>query len=460
MRIARKSKLILLAALFCGFAVPRVIQGQVKPAEPAKKPPAGPAAPQSTHYPILLLAFGNNPDWSLRIGLKGPERLDRPNYPPIPLEPAAVAQEPAADSWTYQAKDFATGAAVSVHLTREVCTDVVSDPTAAPGPSTGKYTFRVSVDHAQLGLMKGCARIAAELFPKINNQLDPEEDTDKKKPPPPTITKFKPPVAVAYLNPAGNVVLSRGGVKRIVAPAGSELCVSHDGKKLLFTRSDSKTAPDRTIVLYDADSGKSLDLVRGPVRQAFWSPDDSRIAFLKAQDQAWQVWSFPAGTPETAAVFSPQNVSSLHGWLDTHTVLASDMQNAYWLSEDKPQQNVPLLEIYGSTFQVLGSDTIRVHPLNPDLLLVSAGYASAPAGSPKDATGLAASFFLFELRSRRRTVLCPGDQWGRSAEWSRDGLQVFYTRMVPATLGATFRIFWDGTSVLRYLSGTSLVVGQ
>ena len=460
MRIARKSKLILLAALLCAFAAPRVTHGQAKPAEPAKKLPAGPAAPQSTHYPILLLAFGNNPDWSLRIGLKGPERLDRPNYPPIPLEPAAVVHEAAADSWNYQAKDSQTGAAVSVHLTRELCTDVVSDPTAAPGPSTGKYTFRVSVDHTQLGLVKGCARIAAELFPKINNQLDPEEDTDKKKLPPPTITKFKPPVAIAYLNPAGGVMLSRGGVKKVIAPTGSELCLSHDGKKLLYTRSDSKTAADRTIVLYDADSGKSLDLVRGPVRQAFWSPDDSRIAFLKAQDQAWQVWSFPAGKPETAAVFSPQNVSSLHGWLDTHTVLASDMQNAYWLSEDKPQQNVPLLEIYGSTFQVMSSDTIRVHPLNPDLLLVSAGYASAPAGSPKDATGLAASFFLFELHSRRRTVLCPGDQWGRSAEWSRDGLQVFYTRMVPATPGGTFRIFWDGTSVLRYLSGTSLVVGQ
>ena len=460
MRIARKSKLILLAALLCAFPSPRETHGQAKPAEPAKKPPAGPAAPQSTHYPILLLAFGNNPDWSLRIGMKGPERLDRPNYPPIPLEPAAVVHEAAADAWNYQAKDSQTGAAVSVHLTREVCTDVVSDPTAAPGPSIGKYTFRVSVDHTQLGLMKGCARIAAELFPKINNQLDPEEDTDKKKPPPPTITKFKPPVAIAYLNPAGGVMLSRGGAKKVVAQTGSELCLSHDGKKLLYTRSDSKTAADRTIVLYDADSGKSLDLVRGPVRQAFWSPDDSRIAFLKAQDQAWQVWSFPVGTPETAAVFSPQNVSSLHGWLDTHTVLASDMQNAYWLSEDKAQQNVPLLEIYGSTFQVLSSDTIRAHPLNPDLLLVSASYVSAPAGSPKDATGLAAVFFLFELHSRRRTVLCPGDQWGRSAEWSLDGLQVFYTRMIPATSGATFRIFWDGTSVVRYLSGTSLTVGQ
>src|SRR5882762_132162 len=222
MRIAKKAKLILPASLLSVFALPGVTHGQAKPAQPAKKQPAGPPAPQSTHYPILLLAFGNNPDWSVRIGLKGPERLDRPNYPPIPLEPATVAQEAAADSWTYQAKDSATGAAVSVHLTREVCTEAVSDPAAAPGPSTGKYTFRVSVDHTQLGSMKGCARIAAELFPKINNQLDSEDEADKNKPPPPTITKFQRPVAIAYLNPAGSVVLSRGGVKKIVAAAGSE----------------------------------------------------------------------------------------------------------------------------------------------------------------------------------------------------------------------------------------------
>jgi len=55
--------------------------------------------------------------------------------------------------------------------------------------------------------------------------------------------------------------------------------LSHDGKKLLYTRSDSKSSPDRTIVLYDFDSGKSLDLVQGLVRQAFWSPDDGRVAF-------------------------------------------------------------------------------------------------------------------------------------------------------------------------------------
>jgi uncharacterized membrane protein len=454
-----RKHLTLAVAILCFVATPRPSHGQAQPSQPAKKLPAGPPAPQSTHYPILLLAFGDDPSWSLRIGLKGPERLDRPGYPPIPLDAAEVTHEAAADSWTYHAKDAATGAAVAVHLTREPCAEAVTDPTAAPRPSTGKYTFRASVDHAQLGSMKGCARIAAELFPKINNQPDDADDALKNKPPAPTITNFKPPATVAYLNAAGSVLVSRGAVKKIAASAGTELALSHDGKKLLFTRSDSKNGLDRTIVLYDSDTGKSQDLVRGLVRQAFWSPDDSRIAFLRAQDHSWQVWSFPASTPETAALFSPQSVNSLHGWTDGHTVLASDMQNAYWLSEDKPPQTVELKDIYGPAFRITSSDTIRVHPLNPDLLLISADYASAPPAAAKGTMGLTAGFFLYELHSKRRTVLSPPDQWGRAAEWSGDGLQVFYTRLVSGT-PSTFRIFWDGTGVQKYSSGTWLVVGR
>ena len=460
MRLALRTICMLTVAAFCSFGAADSALGQAPPAQTTKKPPSSPAAPQSTHYPILILAFGNDPNWSLRIGLKGPERLDRPGYPPIALDPTEVTHEAAVDSWTYHAKDSATGALVAVHLSREACADAATDPTGSPAPSTAKYAFRASVDHAQLSFMKGCARIAAELFPKINNQPDEEDDADKKKPPAPTITNFKNPVAVAYLNSAGSVVFSRGATKRIVAQSGTEPALSHNGKKLLYTRSDSKTVPDRTIALYDFDSGKSQELVHGLVRQAFWSPDDTHVAFLKAQDQAWQVWAFPAGMPETAAVFSPKAVTSLHGWVDDHTVLASDMENVYWLTVDMPQQIVALKDMYGPGFQIMSSDTIRVHPLNPDLLLVSADYATAPVGAPKDAMGLSAGFFLYEVRSKRRTTLSPPDQWGRAAEWSRDGLQVFYTRVVAGSPAATFRIFWDGTDVQRHVGGTGFVVGQ
>jgi len=387
------------------------------------------------------------------------------------LDPAEVTHEASADSWTYHAKDSATGAVVAVHLSRESCAPAVAastsppvstTPASSPSPPSpaAKYSFAASVDHAQLGTLQGCARIAAELFPKINNQPDDEDDADKIKPPAPTITNFKPPAAVAYLNSAGNIVLSRAGVKKITAQAGTELALSHDGKKLLYTRFDSKTGPERTIVLYDFDSGKSQDLVHGLVRQAFWSSDDSRIVFLKAQDHDWQIWSFPAATPDAATSFSSQAVSSLHGWLDAHTLLASDMQNAYWISEEKPLQTVSLKELYGDAFQIMSSDTIRINPANPDLLLVSADYTTVPPGAPRDAMGLAAGFFLYEVRSKRRVPLCLPDQWGRAAEWSRDGLQVFYTRLVPPNVTSTFRIFWDGTGMQKYAAGVSLVVGQ
>src|SRR6266852_1225761 len=121
------SKCVLHAASLLLAGLPALSFGQTPP--PAKKLPAGPPAPQSTHYPILILAFGNNPNWSLRIGQKGPERLDRPGYPPIPLEPAEVTHEGAADSWTYHAKDSGTGAAASA---RSCVAAVVADPAGFP----------------------------------------------------------------------------------------------------------------------------------------------------------------------------------------------------------------------------------------------------------------------------------------------------------------------------------------
>jgi hypothetical protein len=164
--------LLGVSAVLCSEAsCPSCAQQPAKPEAQStaqtKKPATGPAAPQSTHYPILLLVEGNDQSWNLRIGLRGPERLDRTGYPPIPLEPAEVVREGTTDSWIYHAKDAQTGAVVSVHLTREPCAD-----------STGtKFAFTASLEHAQIGSALGCARIATELFPKINNQ--PTEDEDE-----------------------------------------------------------------------------------------------------------------------------------------------------------------------------------------------------------------------------------------------------------------------------------------
>jgi hypothetical protein len=396
--------------------------------------------------------------------MKGPERLDRVGYPPIILDAGEITADEAGKSWTYNAKDDTTGATVAVKLFREPCSDTISDT---------KYTFRVEVDHAQIGLLKGCGQSTPDKFPEFlkKNQPDaPDDVTDKspkdkekeaKKAILDPITNFHSPVATAYLDSGGRLILSRGEVKKTVAPAAMEPALSHDGKMLLYTRSNSATGPERSIVLYEADTGRSREVAGNNVRQGFWSPDDTKIAYLKFDGKIWQVWTAPLSAPDKATLLSATNVDALHGWINPTTVLGSDMENLYWISEDKPSQTVPLKEIYGDSFQIMSSDSIRANPTNPDLLLVSAYYSNAPAGAPTDQVGLNETFFLYELRSHRRTILGPPDMFTRNAEWSRDGLQIFFTRGVPgkSTL-VTDRMLWDGTGERRYASGSTLVVGK
>lgn len=479
--MSKRSLLLVCWFLLFAAATPGLVLGQTaaKPTQKtasqaqSSKTPAAPPSPQSTHYPILLLGHGADPlPWSVLIGQKGPERFDRLNYPPMALEAVNVAGEGAADTWAYHAKDSATGADVTIHLTREACIDAPgstaldlaskpqaasSKPASAASAPPPKNSFHMVLEHAQAGTFRGCARIAAELFPKIVNQsADDDDDADKKKRPAATVTNFKTPTAVAYLNPAGKIVVSRGTAKKIVPATGTELSLSHDGKKLLFTRNDAKMGSERTIVLYEFDSGRSKDLVHGTVREAFWSPDDSRVAYLQSQDQKWRILSFAPSAPETATPLQTGSVDSLDGWLDGHTLLAADAQNLYRVGDDRPQQSAPLREIYGTAFRVSDSDTIRVNPVNADLLLVSAKYVVPPANAPADASGV----FLYEIKSKRRVTLNPPEQWAAHGEWSRDGIQIFYTRRMSATSSLTYRVFWDGSGVRKYLDGTELVVGQ
>ncbi len=438
----------------------------------AKKPATGPAAPQSTHYPILLLVQGPTQEdgqtWSLRIGLRGPERLDRTNYPPIPLEPAEVVREGTTDSWIYHAKDSQTGAAVLVHITRESCTDTAS---------TTKFAFTASVQHAQIGSAQGCARVATELFPKINNQPTDDDDDAKDKPPPPTITHFKPPVYVAYTNPAGKLTVKRGTIARVVpGKGGYQPALSRDGKRLLYTtdeKGDGKGG-DRALSLYDWTTGKSTELLGGSVQQASWSPDDTRIAFLKFDGTKWQAWTMPADAPERAALVYPGEAVSLHGWVDAQTILLGDLQTLFWIGEDGTlKQSLASADLYGKgQYSLSSANTVRVHPLNPDLLLVSAEVLPAPptasktATSSKEATKDAGAqpgqvFFLYEVESKRRVILSPPNLTCSLAEWSRDGLQIYFTCREPSgNVMTIYKMFWDGTSQVKVQDGYGLVIGQ
>lgn len=440
------------AVLFLGASRPSLCQTPPQTRKSATPPTtAAPAAPQSAHYPILLLVFGNKPSWSLRIGQKGPERLDRAGYPPIPLDPAEVTSERTTDTWTYHAKDSATGADVAVHLTRESCSDTMS---------AAKYTFRAVVNHAQIGTLNGCARMATELFPKITNQAASDDDDAKTKPAPTTITNFKPPITVAYINAAGGVVLKRGAVTRVVAKQGSQLAVAHDGKRLLYTGEDKGV--NRAIVLYDSSTAKSSDLFQGSVQQASWSPDDTRFAFMKFVDGKWQLWISPADAPMQAALVYPGDISVIDGWVDSHTILVDDLNQLIWIGDDgKILQAIPEKDILGNAYSFSSANKFRLHPLNPDLLLVSAEWTNPPSGVPVDPhMGGGFGFFLFEIRAKRRVVLSPLNMFSQDAEWSRDGLQIFFTGSDSSRRYSTYRMFWDGTGLLKYSSGTNLVVGH
>jgi hypothetical protein len=170
--------------------------------------------------------------------MKGAERLERAGYPPITLEPVEISADESGTAWNYRAKDMGTGADVTVRLSREACTG---------GTAEAKYSFRAVVTHAQIGVLNGCAKIAAEEFPEFKQKNLDDDDPEKKKVVPPAISGFKPPVAMAFIDATGKVVLVHGGVTKIVAPAGYQLSLSHDGKRLLFTHDEQRGSDDHDV---------------------------------------------------------------------------------------------------------------------------------------------------------------------------------------------------------------------
>jgi len=462
-------RIFLLASAFALFHL-TAPNGALHAQAPAQQPPAktppktpdtvpAPAAPVSKHYPILVIAHGNEPVWSLRLGMKGPERLDRANYPPIVLDPGETSADDPGKAWTYHAKDEATGADVSVKLFREACSDAVAEI---------KYTFRVVVEHAQIGTLNGCGQSMPELFPEFRkkNQLNPDDnpdtndkDKDKKTVLEP-ITNFKMPVAVAYLSPARKVMFKRGTVVRQVAAEGYQLAVSHDGNKLLYTRDEPSGG--RVIVLYDSATAKSTELLRGSVQQAVWSPDDTRFAFLKFVEGQWRLWTAPLSSPDAATAFFPGEIMSIDGWVDAHTILVDDLQKFSWVSEDGTvQRALSEKEIFGDAFGFSSANTVRIHPLNADLLLVSAEWLKVPPGTPiVKEMGNGQGFFLYEIASKRRVILSPLDMFAQDAEWTRDGLQIFFTGTDASRNSAVYRMFWDGSGLQKFTAGTNLVIGK
>ena len=105
--------------------------------------------------------------------------------------------------------------------------------------------------------------------------------------------------------------------------------------------------------------------------------------------------------------------------------------------------------------------TIRLHPANSDLLLISTLLAHPPPDVPVDPKEhLASGMFLYEIRSKRRVASSVAGLSAKHGEWSRDGLQIYFSGFSITQKPATYRIFWDGTELKSYRPGTDLAIGQ
>jgi Tol biopolymer transport system component len=98
--------------------------------------------------------------------------------------------------------------------------------------------------------------------------------------------------------------------------------------------------------------------------------------------------------------------------------------------------------------------------MNADLLVVSAMTQTVRPGMAKDPeTKMGSAIFLYEIKSKRQVVLTPPNVFAQDAEWSRDGLQIFFTDSAAGKASSIWRIFWDGSSLKRLRTGSSLVPG-
>jgi Tol biopolymer transport system component len=250
-----------------------------------------------------------------------------------------------------------------------------------------------------------------------------------------------------------------GAPARLVAKKGYELSLSPDGKRLLYTVDAEGTK--RVLMLYEADNGKSRETVSGVVREQRWSPDGSKISFLKIVGDAWQIWVMPAADPSKAKAVSTRNVDTQAGWTpDGKTIVATDVERLYWFALDgRVTKWIPLETIYGKEFQVMGGDGHRFKPGNPDLLLVSADYLDAPKGSPVDGMDLNSTLFVYDFKTGKRTVLLTTKLWGRGGEWSPAGDWIYFER-IENQRRDIWRIHPDGAGLEKVLAGTDIVIAQ
>jgi len=228
---------------------------------------------------------------------------------------------------------------------------------------------------------------------------------------------------LAYVDSRDRLVYQPEGGKPVVVDRnGYEPSLRRDGKQLLYTRQESATSPKRTLVLYDVASGRSRDLISGFVSGPVWSPDGRRMAFTRLEAKVWQVWVMDLAEPAKASRVSEEEMDGVAGWSpESDTIICYNQTNVYWIGLDgKTRRKVPTSVFYRQDLEWMSSNKIRIHPKNPNLLAVSAGYSETQEGAPADETGMTFTVALFDINSSKRDLVLTKKVWGDEAEWSPD----------------------------------------
>jgi Tol biopolymer transport system component len=253
---------------------------------------------------------------------------------------------------------------------------------------------------------------------------------------------------LAYVDARGHLVYQAAGARpRVVDHHGYEPSLRADGKRLAYTRQITDDGRPNTLMVFDAETGTSRELVTGYVGTPMWSPDGILLAYQTHEEKS-HVWIMDPARPKEAKQLSSQEMITLASWTPSgDAVVAYDMNTIYWIGLDGAvRKTLAGSDVYGKDLEWMSSNQIRVHPRNADLLLVSA-YTERKELVPV--------IVIYDLKSGKRTSVLASTNWGQDAHWSPDGAWLYFAHGEGRTRRGIWRVHADGSGLERVTDGVS-----
>ena len=271
------------------------------------------------------------------------------------------------------------------------------------------------------------------------------------------VPAFAAAATTAYLDNFGHVMIRTGlAAYPATTRRAAELSLSADGRLLLYTRDEQ--GPARSLLLCDTQTRRSRVLVSGAVSSGHFSRDGATVAFLKFAEQKWQLWTTPLEDAQKATPVYRENLEGFAGFAPDGALVAFDAQAVLWISPaGRVLRTVPRAEIYGPVLQKMAGDRLRLHPRQPDLLLVTAFLVNPPASGPLDESGNLSGVFTYDLRERKLQSVTGPDLYATSGEWSAAGDRILLTKREPTGRTAIYQTPWRGAGFSRVAAGSGMV---